>query len=254
MIGNVENFFYKRSSQISVLSEGFKENLVSKGVPETKQTIIPACVDTEFIRPLPRDNDLRKQWDLADNFVVLYAGNIGFSQGLDIILKAAQLLHEYQDIVFALVGEGATKPVLQSMAEENGLNNVKFYPFLPRDEVPQIYALADVCLVSLKRDIVLESVPSKTYTIMASGRPIIATVDKNTEVGNLLNQAHCGVCIEPENPNELAKEILRQYNDETYRKDMGLRGRDYAVAHYARQVASKQYFQLIQRIVNEKEL
>ena len=250
LIERVERFFYDRAVQVSVLSPGFKENLLRKGVPEDKIVMIPACVDVEFIRPLPRENELRDRWGLANKFVVLYAGNIGLSQGLDIALEAAKLLIHYPDIVFALVGEGATKPVLQAMAEENGLSNVRFFPFQPRENVPLIYALADVCLVSLKCNIVVESVPSKTYTIMASGRPIIAIVDQNTETGCLLTQAQCGLCTKPENADALAQAILRLYEDDSLRNDMGRRGRDFVVEHYSRQVASKQYHTLIQHFVN----
>jgi colanic acid biosynthesis glycosyl transferase WcaI len=251
LIGRVERFFYDRSVQVSVLSPGFKENLVRKGVPEDKIAIIPVCVDVEFVRPLPRDNELRQRWGLADKFVVLYAGNIGLSQGLDIVLEAAKLLIHYPDIVFALVGEGATKQALQATAEESDLSNVRFFSFLPREEVPFIYALADICLVPLKRDIVVESVPSKTYTIMASGRPIIATVDPSTEVGRLLDQAHCGLCAEPENAEALSQAIIRLYQDDLLRKDMGRRSRDFVVEHYSRQVASEQYHRLVRHFVGE---
>lgn len=251
LIERVERYFYDRSVQVSVLSEGFKDNLVRKGVAENKITIIPACVDVEFVRPLPRENELRERWNLADKFIVLYAGNIGFSQGLDTTLEAAQSLTHYPDIVFALVGEGAKKPDLQAMAEAKGVSNVKFFPFQPREDVPLVYATADVSLVSLKRDIVVESVPSKTYTIMASGRPIVATVDQNTEVGHLLDQAQCGFCVEPEDSDALAQAILRLYEDDFLRVAMGERGRDFVVEHFSRQVAAKQYHSLIERFVDK---
>jgi colanic acid biosynthesis glycosyl transferase WcaI len=250
LIERIEGFFYNRSAKVSVLSDGFKENLLRKGVPEDKIAIIPACVDVEFIRPLPHKNGLRDRWGLTNKFVVLYAGNIGLSQGLEIMLEAAQSLILHPEIVFVLVGEGAIKPALQSMAQERGLNNVKFFPFQIREDVPLVYALADVCLVSLKRDIIVESVPSKTYSIMASGRPIIATVDPKTEVGHLLEQAQCGLCIEPENSASLAQAIMQLCKDDSLRNDMGKRGRDFVVEHYSKQVAAKQYHALIKQFVN----
>ena len=246
-IETIEGFFYTRSVQVSVLSDGFKANLLKKGVKEEKVTIIPACTDTEFIRPLPRENELRQSWDLNGKFVVLYAGNMGLSQGLETVLRAAQALKNYQDIVFVLVGEGATKSSLQEIAEREELCNVKILSFLPREQVPSLYSIADVSLVSLKRDIVVESVPSKTYTIMASGRPIVATLDPNTETGLLLEKAHCGICVEPENASAMAKAILRLYEDESLRTEMGRRGRDFVVENYSRQVATKLYLSLIQR-------
>jgi colanic acid biosynthesis glycosyl transferase WcaI len=246
-IERIEQFFYTRSAQISVLSEGFKENLLHKGVPPEKITVIPACVDVEFIHPLPRENKLRERWGLSGKFVILYAGNIGLSQGLDVVLEAAGLLLNNPDIVFVLVGEGATKPALQQLADKSGLNNVKFFPFQPRQEVPMVYALADVCLVSLKRDIVVESVPSKTYTIMASGRPIIAAVAGNTEVSYLLDQAQCGLCIEPENPKSLVEAILKLFEANEIRREMGRCGRAFVVEYFSQKVASNKYSALIQK-------
>jgi colanic acid biosynthesis glycosyl transferase WcaI len=245
-IESIEHFFYSHSAQISVLSVGFKENLLHKGIPAAKITVIPACVDVEFLHPLPKENKLSERWGLVGKFVILYAGNIGLSQGLETVLEAAGLLIHYPDIVFVLVGEGATKPALQELANKNSLSNVKFFPFQPRQEVPMVYALADICLVSLKRDIVVESVPSKTYSIMASGRPIIATVAGNSEVSHLLDQAQCGLCIEPENPEILVEAILQLYEGDELRNQMGRCGRAFVVEYYARQVASKKYHALIQ--------
>lgn len=116
-----------------------------------------------------------------------------------------------------------------------------------------VYASSDVCLVSLKGDIVVESVPSKTYSIMACGRPIIATIAAGTEVGRLLSEAQCGFCVEPENPRALADGILKLYHNDALRKEMGLRGRDYVVAHYPRRAASIHYYNLIQQASRDQQ-
>jgi colanic acid biosynthesis glycosyl transferase WcaI len=244
-IEKVEQFFYRRAVAISVLSDGFKENLSNKGVPEEKLRIIPACVDTDFIRPLEKENDLRREWGLNGKFVVLYAGNIGLSQGLEIMIEAAITLKSYSNIEFVIVGEGAKKTDLMELVEKENLKNVKFQSFQPREVVPLVYALADVCLVSLKRDIVLESVPSKTYSIMSSGRPIIATVDPNTEVGHLLKSAACGLCIPPENSDALAQAILDLFKNVALRDEMGFRGREYVVQKYSRMFAASAYYDII---------
>jgi colanic acid biosynthesis glycosyl transferase WcaI len=252
LIDKVERFYYQKASAISVLSNGFKDNLLSKGVPEDKIAIIPVCVDVEFIQPLPRENKFRKEWELDGKFVVLYAGNIGLSQGLEIMLEAAEMLNSHPEVVFVLVGDGARKPELQELAERNGLANVKFFPFQPREDVPYIYAMADVCLVSLKRDIVIESVPSKTYSIMSAGRPIIATVDQNTEVGRLIEAADCGICIEPENPGALSSAIVKLYEDEELKDEMGRRAREHVVQKYSRTVAANEYHEKIQLFADRK--
>jgi colanic acid biosynthesis glycosyl transferase WcaI len=144
------------------------------------------------------------------------------------------------------------KKELQTLAERGSLTNVRFIPFQLREKVPMIYATADICLVSLKRDIVVESVPSKTYSIMASGRPVIATIDFSSEIGRLLNEAQCGLCVEPENPQALADGILKLYHDGILRIEMGKRGRDFVVEKYSRHVAAMQYYSLIQRFSKGK--
>lgn len=250
LMDQVERYFYDRSSFTSVLSQGFKENLIQKRIPANKIAVIPPSVDTDFIRPLDRDNELRERWKLNGKFIVLYAGNMGFSQGLDNVLEAAELLQDHSDIAFVFVGGGATKPALQSISEEKSLNNVLFFPFQPREDVSLVYALADVSLVCLKSDIVVESVPSKTFSIMASARPVLATVAQNTEVGHLLNQAQCGACIEPGHANALAEKIIDLYKNESLRTDMGMRGRKFVVEHYGRKAAASQYYRLIQQITN----
>ncbi len=247
-IERIEKFYYDHASAVVVISEGFKQNLLNKGVPENKVSVVPISVDSTFFIPHPKENALRDQWNLNGKFVVLYAGNIGFSQGLEVVLEAAKKCRDHPEIIFVIVGEGSTKPGLQEKAAQEGLENVVFFPFQPREVVPQIYAMADVCLVTLKKEIVVESVPSKTYTILASGRPLIATVDPGTEVWNLVNQTRCGVCIEPENADELAKEVIGFYRNPDAANEMGVRGREYAVANCSRMVAASQYHAVVKRI------
>jgi len=245
IVARVEKFFYDRAARISVLSDDFKRNLMDKKVPAGKLTVIPACVDTEFFRPQPRENDLRERWGLSGKFVVLYAGNIGFSQGLEIVLEAARQLLEREDIQFVIVGEGATQADLQARAALMGLTNVQFRPFQPREDVPQVYGLADVCLVSLKKDVVAESVPSKTYTIMACGRPIIAVVNRTSEAATLITDAECGLCIEPGDASGLAEAVLELNRNMGLRVHMEAHGRFTAINRYGRQVAADLYQQMI---------
>lgn len=247
LIDRVERFFYRKSAQISVLSRGFMDNLLGKGVPREKITIIPVCVDTELIKPMETENVLRERWGLTGQFVVLYAGNIGLSQGLETLLETARMLRDRTDISFVIVGEGAMKPRLQEIAAAWGLSNVRFFPFQPREDVPFVYDLAHVCLILLKRDIVIESVPSKTYSIMSAGRAFIATVDRNTEVGALVDKARCGVCVEPENAEELRDAIIRLAENPSTAEAMGRRGRDHVVTYYSRDVAAAKYHELIMR-------
>ncbi|MCU0558701.1 MAG: glycosyltransferase family 4 protein [Desulfobacterales bacterium] len=245
VIDRIEKFFYKQSFRVSVLSEGFKRNLIAKGVPPDKISVIPVCVDTDFIRPLPKDPELAARFGVEHKRVVLYAGNIGFSQGLDNLLDAARRLAHRPDIVFLIIGEGAMREPLERRAKELELTNCIFADFVRPEQVPRSYSLGDIGLVSLKRDIVVESVPSKTYSIMAAGLPIVATIDPHSEIGQLIRRADCGVCLEPENPEALAQGILDLVDHPDLRHRLGHNGRDYVVAHFHRRVAADHYEQII---------
>jgi colanic acid biosynthesis glycosyl transferase WcaI len=247
----LERFVYRQADHITVLSEGFRKNLLAKGVPAKKLTVIPNFIDVDFVCPLPTDNRFREQFDLKGKFVVLYAGNLGHSQNLEHALQAAALLEEEKEIMLVIVGDGSRKPHLQALAEEMGVSNVQFFSFQPREMVPLIYAAADVSLVTLKKDIALDSVPSKAYTIMASGRPILAAVDPGSDAWGLVETANAGICVEPENPAALADAIETFHQQPELRERLGQHGRDYVVAHYTRQVIGQRYHQFLTDLVSK---
>ena len=197
---DVEKRVYSSSAAISVISEGFRQNLLAKEVPDNKIHIIPNFVDTDFIHPEDRHNAFSTAHKLDDHFVVLFAGNMGLSQGLESVIEAALLLRDQREIVFSFVGNGTAKPSLMDLAETLKLKNVRFSPFFPQRDIPELYASSDVCLVPLRKGFTEESVPSKTYTILSAARPVIASVDAGSEIWRLVEEAACGLCVEPENP------------------------------------------------------
>jgi colanic acid biosynthesis glycosyl transferase WcaI len=248
LIDKIEKFFYRKAAFISVLSEAFSDNLIKKNVAIEKIKIIPPCLDTEFIKPLSKFNTLREDWGLDKKFVVLYAGNIGFSQDLEVLLTSAYLLQQNADVVFVIVGEGSREIEIKEKIEDWKLNNVQLHRFLPRESVPELYALADVSLILLKKEIMYESVPSKTFSIMSSGRPIIAFVHPTSEVGKIIDEAKCGLVINPGDHNGLIDALLKLKNDPDLCSYFGRSGRDYVVKHYSRVVASHKYAKLLESI------
>lgn len=241
----LEKFVYQHARHITVLSEGFKRNLLKKGVPVKKISIVPNFVDPDFIKPLPRQNSFRKRFELEGKFIILYAGNLGHSQDLVQILKIAKLKQDDDKLAFVIVGGGSRKSFLKEKAKTLHLNNVRFIPFQPWEDVPLIYAAADVSLVTLKEDIALDSVPSKIYTIMASKRPVLAAVDQGSDAWKLIREAKCGICVEPDNDRALldAISILRQSPE--LRNEMGKKGRNFVLKRYTRRVVGEKYHQLI---------
>ncbi|MCD6400842.1 MAG: glycosyltransferase family 4 protein [Anaerolineales bacterium] len=249
LVEHMERFCLDRAVYVRVLSKGFRQILRTKGVPDSKLVLIWDWVDTDFIKPLTRTNLFSKNCGLNSSFIIMYAGNIGLSQGLEYVIETAKLLAKEPNISFVFVGDGAGKESLQGMIQSSGLVNVQLIPFQPREVLPMVLASADVSLITLKRGVGTDSVPSKCFSILASGRPIIAAVDKGSDTWNLINQAQCGICIEPENPEALAETILRLYHDKNYRVKLGNNGREYVIQHHSVLVAAQKFHEIFKSII-----
>ena len=233
-----------RASYVRVLSEGHRRVLESKGIPETKLSVIWDWADTDFIRPLPRRNPFSAQWGLDDRFVAMYAGNLGLTQGLEQVVEAARLLEGEPAIRLVLVGDGAGKSSLQRLVEGAGLRNVQFIPLQERELLPWVLASADVSLIMLRMGMGRDSVPSKCYSIMASGRPIIACVDEGCDTRDLIERAGCGVWVQPQGGGALAEAILDLFRGEAYRARLGALGRAYVVEHHSKTHAAGEFHRL----------
>jgi len=243
----IEGFMYRKADHITVIAPSFRDNLVSKGVPMEKISIIPNFVDTEFIRPLPKANNFAQQHGLSDKFVITHAGNLGYVYDLDTMLNAASLLSSQKDILFLIVGNGVAKPALEKKAHELKLDNVRFIPFQPRESLPWLRASSDVQVSLYKNGAATDSFPSKIYEIMASGRPLLASSDGDSGVATLVKTAECGLCVKPGETEQLAEAILDLYRNPALRKTMGERGRRYAEENHSKQVVIDRYHDLLQR-------
>ena len=232
----LESFLYRRANHISLISEGFRTNLLAKGQPPAKLSVTPVWVDPEEIRPMSKENGFRRLHGLTDKFVVLYAGNMGITASLDELIEAADLLRDYDNIVFLLVGEGVRKNSLTQEATKRGLHNMRFLDYQPRAVLPEMLAAADVGLVTLNPASSPYSLPSKTFAVMASGRPVLVVAPLGSEISGLVRVARCGTCVEPDSARDLADVILSMGTDPTTSAEMGLRGRRYLESEFSLQV------------------
>lgn len=237
----LERFCLTRAQVVQIISDSFRLRLAELGVRQDRMVLAYDWVDTDLIRPLPRENDFSKQYSLDRQFVVLYAGNLGFSQGLEHVLDTAKQMVDHQDILFVLVGEGSAEEGLKSHAAADRLPNVRFIPFQPRSALPEVLASADISLVPLRRGISLDSLPSKIFSILASGRPILASVDEGGEVWNLITRAQAGLCVPPEDTERLAKAVLELRNDADRCHRLGENGRRWAECYHSPQSAAEQF-------------
>lgn len=249
----LERYCLNHSRIVRILSESFRPGLRNLGTPDAKMALVYDWVDTDLIRPLPRENDFAQVCDLKARFVVLYAGNIGLSQGLENVLAAAEELAEQPDIHFLFVGDGPGREELIAQAQSHRLRNVQFVPFQPRDRLPEVLGSADVSLVILRKRIGTGSLPSKTFSILASGRPIIASIDQQSETWDLIQKAQAGLCIEPENPQALVKAILMLKNDQNLRERLGKNGRIWAERRHSPQSATIQFEELLNKVIDLTE-
>jgi len=248
LVGMLEDFCLRRASRIQVLSAGFVSDLASHGLVLDQMAVIPPWLDTALIRPLPRRNSFSHDHALDDRFVVLYAGNIGLSQGLETVLQTADLLKEYGDILFLFVGEGAGRAGLEKQARE--MLNVRFLAHQPRERLPELLASADVSLVVMKKGMGSASLPSKLFSIFASGRPVLASVDEDSDAWKLVCGSQAGLCVPPANPQRLAEAILSLRNDSACREAMGKKGRAWAEQHHSPQSASAGFERIFLEMMN----
>jgi colanic acid biosynthesis glycosyl transferase WcaI len=248
----LEKVIYRVSACVTVLSDGMKQNLKSKGVPDKKIVIIPNWADIDHIRPVPRDNSFRRDNNLKDLFVVMFAGNLGFISMLDMILDTAKILGNDKNIIFFIVGEGNAKAGLMERAKKMELSNVRFLPTQPKEVLPDMLGSADISLVTLNSRLGLLNVPSKTYSIMASGRPVLASVPDDSEIARLVKDANCGVLVPPEDPQALAQIIKKLSKQPELLDRYGSNGRRYVTAHFSRRTVTRRYHELLHQVTSKR--
>jgi colanic acid biosynthesis glycosyl transferase WcaI len=206
-----------------------RRRIVKKGISEDRVYLFPNWADTEFVRPLKRDDEIRREFGAGpDDVLVLHAGNMGEKQGLELILEAAEQLRERSEIKFAMVGAGAARERLQQIAGKRRLDNLRFYPIQPLERLPLMLAAGDLHLVVQRREAADLVMPSKLTNILSAGRASIATVDPNTAIHGVLNDHDCGVTIPPESATELAASIAALADDVALRERLGKSARRYA--------------------------
>lgn len=243
----MENFTYRYADVIITITDDMKANIVRKGVNPEKVKIVHNWIDTERIKPVSRqDNKLFSELGLPrDKFYVVYAGNLGKVQGVDVIVQAAEKLQENSHIHFVIFGNGSEEENIKKQIAEKKLTNVSLFPLQPMDRVPEVYSLGDVAIVSCRPGTGGSGMPSKTWTIMATGTPLVASFDLGGEMEKTIRAAGCGCCIEAENADKLAETIVRWEQDRAYVCQSGARARQYAEKYVSKEPAVEKYISYI---------
>lgn len=243
-----QQFFRKRADKIIALTPAIKEILVDKGIDENKITVITNAYDKEtyFNNEDHDDKNIRANLGWNSKFIVLYTGTFGQVNELFTLVKAAQLLKSYKNILFIMIGEGERKKEYENFCKNEDLSNCHFLPARKKKEMSLFYKNADVCVQLVPRGRFWRCVLSnKIFDYLGSGRPVVFGGDGDT--ADLLGQANAGVVVDPENPDALAKAIISLYNNPEKRKIMGQNGRDYILRHYTREKLLKELEDVILR-------
>mgnify|MGYP006093327689 CR=1 FL=1 len=205
----LELFLYKKSDAIISLTDSFKVELTERGIEPNKIHVVLNAVDLDFYQPFEvKDSKLVIEYSLQNKFIVGYIGTHGMAHGLEIVIQAArQLIHE-PEIIFMMVGSGATKKNLEEAVKRENLNNILFIDAQPKKLIRGYFSLCDLSLIHLKNHKVFSKViPSKLFESMGMGIPILMSIPQG-EATKIVSDFNCGVIIPPENGRILAKNIL----------------------------------------------
>ena len=230
----LESFLYKKSWKIATATEGIKDYMIRKGKKEEDVFLLPNGVNTDDFYPIPKNEKMLSDLGLSGKKVFMYAGTLGYAQGLDSILLTASLLKEKQpDIHFLFVGDGQEKEKLLALKEELNLSNVTFYGSVPVSEMPNMFSLADYSLVPLRNiELFKGARPSKIFPAIATGTPVLYC--GSGESAAILEEYQCGRIAPPENPEAIAQivEELSHLNEAEYQR-MSENGRKLAMEQYS---------------------
>jgi glycosyltransferase involved in cell wall biosynthesis len=248
--GKLEETCYNRALRIVVVTEGIRQRLLARGQAAEKLVLIPNGANTELFQPQPAlGAEFRQQHGLrSDDFVVAYAGIHGIAQGLETVLRAAQMLRDQDNIRFVMVGEGPVKPELQQLRADLSLDNVLMLPEQPRTSMPAVLSAADVALVPLRKVELFEhAVPSKLFDAWACGCPVLLSIDG--EARRVLEAANGGLFVPPEDQTALARAINELALLPDRGRSLGANGRRFTEERYSRQAQARQLEQLLSSVI-----
>ena len=247
----MERFAYKNADVIITITEDMAENIRSKTEDNKKVHVVRNWIDTEKTVPVERDkNTLFDEFGLdRSKFYVVYAGNIGMVQGIETIVEAAEKLQREDNIHFIIFGNGSEEENIRKLVADKELKNLQIFPLQPLERVSEVYSLGDVSIIPCKPGTGSAGMPSKTWTIMATGTAILGSFDTGGELDKTLREAECGYCVEAGNSEKLAEAIKRLHDNPDEVARLGRNARKYAEEKVSKDKAVAQYIKIIEDTV-----
>jgi len=249
-LGKIAGFLYRRADHIVAVTPAFREFLISRWqVPAEKISVVPNGVESGIFCPRFPDFNLRKSLDGDGKFIVSFIGTLGLAHGLDTLLAAAERFQKTEPgILFLVVGDGADRERITSIARARGIPNIRFVPQQLREKVPDYIAISDACLVLLKKSEVFETViPTKMLEFMSCARPVILGVAGQAR--EIMERSRAGICIEPENLQELCEAIVKLRNEDWLRESLGRNGREYIIRNFSRARTADEYLEVLSEVI-----
>jgi glycosyltransferase involved in cell wall biosynthesis len=244
----LEESCYRRARRIVVVTEGIRQRLIERGIPEEKLALIPNGANTDLFRPDPEAGlALRQELGMGASFLVIYAGIHGVAQRLETVLEAADRLSQDPRIKFLFVGDGPCKADLLRLKEERRIENVTMLDSQPRKAIPAFLSAADVALVPLRRlELFKSAVPSKLFDAWACGCPVLLGIDG--EARKVMERAQAGLCVEPESAEALVDAIRICADDPERCRRFGASGRRFVEQYYSRQAQARRMVALLEEL------
>jgi colanic acid biosynthesis glycosyl transferase WcaI len=245
----IERFVYRSFDVLTPISESFAQTIREKGVSPARIHVIPNFADTRALSPRAKANPFSQEHGLIDEFVILYAGNIGMTQSFETLMEVARRMSGEAGIRFLIVGDGVRRKYVEEMVAARQLTNVTLLPYQPSSAVPDIYASADIGLVPLMAGTAKTTLPSKLYTIMASGRAVLVAVDADSDIVQTVKDAKAGLIAIPDDVNSLEQAIRRAYAEREQLSIWGENGHQYVEAHFSRDAITHRYHELFLQLI-----
>jgi colanic acid biosynthesis glycosyl transferase WcaI len=243
---------YRGADRVVVLGPYMADRVAAKGVRVGRLSVIPVWSRGDEIAPLPRKgHPLRQQLGLDDKFVAMYSGNLGLAHAFDEFLEAARRLKDRPEVVFLFVGDGPRLGEVWRAKDEEGLENVRILDYFPREELRASLSLADVHLISMRREMTGIVVPSKLYGAMASGRPTVFVGPEHCEAADTIRRTDCGLVIRPGDTDGLVEAIEQLADDPEAARALGQRGREAFLDEHEREVCCALWAYAIAGLVGE---
>jgi glycosyltransferase involved in cell wall biosynthesis len=247
MLEWIERFAYQKADRIVPVTDSFKAYMLGRGIDTGKVAVVKNGADLAQYTPLDGASSLAEELGVKGKFVVSYLGTHGMAHHLETILHAARRLSSSKNIVFLMVGDGAERQALVQMRDNMRLGNVVMLDQQPKSRMREFWALSDVSLVLLKKsDLFKTVIPSKIFESLAMAKPIILGVEG--ESADLLRAAKAGMCIEPEQADDLAVRVLELSQNPERCQQLGWNGRRYVMEHFDRIVLARKLASVLERV------